>query len=280
MTAVVTGVNNKTVTWTADGGTIVGTNPCVVNEPCTIALYSTTAGTYHLTATSNATNSVEATSTVTFTASPTPTTGHPRLIVTSAMLPGLQAKAANPSTLVYQETLNYANTYYYTPDSAIWEFSTWSGSACTGGSGPSSGQTGNSRMVDANYFAWLSMVAPTSAVRNQYGCAGRDIWTYVMTNIMNGNINLVGNVWSDQAQNLILTGDWLMAGGYLSSTDIALQRQFNAYMLKWVLASAGYGTTPPVNTYNNPVQWSNPAGCASYAPCNLGNMRATGNNYT
>src|ERR1035441_1303836 len=49
VTAVVTGVNNKTVTWTADGGTIVGTNPCVVNEPCTVALYTTTAGTYHLT---------------------------------------------------------------------------------------------------------------------------------------------------------------------------------------------------------------------------------------
>ncbi len=42
-----------------DGGTIVGTNPCVVNEPCTVALYATSAGTYHLTATSNATKSVD-----------------------------------------------------------------------------------------------------------------------------------------------------------------------------------------------------------------------------
>src|ERR1035437_5332707 len=53
VTAIVNGVNDKTVTWTADGGTIVGTNPCVVNEPCTIALYTTTSGTYHLIATSN-----------------------------------------------------------------------------------------------------------------------------------------------------------------------------------------------------------------------------------
>src|SRR6202012_641502 len=54
VTAVVAGVNNKTVTWPTDGGTLVGTNPCVVNEPCTIALYTTNPGTYHLTATSNA----------------------------------------------------------------------------------------------------------------------------------------------------------------------------------------------------------------------------------
>src|ERR1017187_6276331 len=74
VTAIITGVNDKTVTWTADGGTIVGTNPCVVNEPCTVALYATTAGTYHLIATSNANHSVSATSTITLTASPTVTT--------------------------------------------------------------------------------------------------------------------------------------------------------------------------------------------------------------
>ena len=93
VTAVVQGVNNKTVTWTTDGGTIVGTNPCVVNEPCTAALYTTVAGTYHLTATSNANGSVSATSTITITGSPTPVTTHPRLLITAAMLPGLQAKA-------------------------------------------------------------------------------------------------------------------------------------------------------------------------------------------
>ena len=72
VTAVVTGVNDKTVTWSSDGGTIVGTNPCVVNEPCTVALYTTSPGTYHLTAKSNANNSVTAMSTITITASPTP----------------------------------------------------------------------------------------------------------------------------------------------------------------------------------------------------------------
>src|SRR5665213_3496639 len=99
VTAIVTGVNNKTVTWTASGGTLVGTNPCVANEPCTIALTTTTAGTYTLTATSNANHSITATSTITFTASPTPVTTHPRLLVTAAMLPGLQAKATTGNTL-------------------------------------------------------------------------------------------------------------------------------------------------------------------------------------
>ena len=93
VTAIVTGVNDKTVTWTSDGGTIVGTNPCVVNEPCTVALTTTTPGTYHLTGTSNSSNSLSATSTITFTGSPTPATTHPRLVITAAMVPGLRAKA-------------------------------------------------------------------------------------------------------------------------------------------------------------------------------------------
>src|SRR5580698_1382322 len=62
VTAIVTGANDKTVTWTSDGGTIVGTNPCIVNEPCTVALTTTTPGTYHLTGTSNSNSSVGATS--------------------------------------------------------------------------------------------------------------------------------------------------------------------------------------------------------------------------
>ena len=99
VTAVVTGVNNKTVTWTTDGGTIVGTNPCVANEPCTVALHVTSARTYHLTATSNANGSVVATSTITITASPTVTTGHPRLLFTSSDIAGLRAKATSGNAM-------------------------------------------------------------------------------------------------------------------------------------------------------------------------------------
>ncbi|HTV09028.1 MAG TPA: putative Ig domain-containing protein, partial [Candidatus Aquilonibacter sp.] len=93
ITAIVNGVSDQTVTWTSDGGTIVGTNPCVANEPCTVALYSANPGTYTVTATSDANAAVMAMSTVTFTNSPTPVTDHPRFLMTSAMLPGLRAKA-------------------------------------------------------------------------------------------------------------------------------------------------------------------------------------------
>src|SRR6185437_13282490 len=106
VTAIVTGVNDKTVTWSTDGGAIVGTNPCVVNEPCTVALYTTTAGTYHLTAKSNANNSVTASSTITITDSPTPQTAHPRLGgITAAMLPALRAKAVQSNPL-YESLYN------------------------------------------------------------------------------------------------------------------------------------------------------------------------------
>jgi len=139
VTAIVNGVNDKTVTWTASGGKLVGTNPCVANEPCTIALTTTTAGTYTLTATSNANEAVTATSTVTFTASPTPATTHPRLLVTAAMLPGLRAKATSGNTL-YQ-ALRSSAISLYTTDAGIWTFSTWNGSACTGGSAPTTDES-------------------------------------------------------------------------------------------------------------------------------------------
>src|ERR1039457_3413006 len=81
VTAVVTGVNDKTVTWSTSGGTLVGTNPGTANEPNTIALHTTTPGTYTVTATTN-TGAVTGTSVITFTASPTPASTHPRLMVT------------------------------------------------------------------------------------------------------------------------------------------------------------------------------------------------------
>ena len=231
VTAVVTGVNNKTVTWTApDGGTIVGTNPCVVNEPCTVALHSVAVGIYRLIATSNANNSVMATSTITFTPSPAPVQGHPRLIVTAAMLPGLQAKATagNP---MYQGIHNGA-TAYLTKDNTTWSWS------CKGGTGlPSSDQSNNYREIDANYFAFLSMVAPTAAERNQWGCYGRDVWTYVMTQVINGNTSFAANHWSDDSPYFTLTTDWLMAGGYLSTADQTLARQFLTYAAQKIIPS-------------------------------------------
>src|ERR1017187_8498278 len=48
-TGIVNGYNSKSVTWTTTGGTLVGVNPSTANEPATIALYTTTPGTYTVT---------------------------------------------------------------------------------------------------------------------------------------------------------------------------------------------------------------------------------------
>src|ERR1039457_3551272 len=97
-TGIVNGYNRKSVTWPTTGGTLVGVNPTTAIEPATIALYTTTPGTYTVTGKSTVNSSLSGTCVVTITASPTITTGHPREIVTAAMLPGLQAKATSGNT--------------------------------------------------------------------------------------------------------------------------------------------------------------------------------------
>lgn len=280
VTAVVTGVNNKTVTWNTTGGTLVGTNPCVVNEPCTIAVHDTTAETDTLTATTNV-GTVVATSTLTFTASPTATTGHPRLYVTAGMLPALQAKATSSNT-IYQTTVNYATAYMYNVDKAApisWGWTSWNGSACAGGTGlPANDQSGNDREQDANQFAWLSMVAATSAQRNTWGCAGRDTFTYMMNQVLAGHQNIIGNNWSDGALDYTITADWLMAGGYLSPADITLTRRFFAYFAQQILGPNGNnGYVPPITGYNSSSLFNVPILSGGSA---IGLMREMGNNYT
>lgn len=267
VTAIVTGVNNKTVTWASDGGTIIGTNPCVVNEPCTAALYSTNTGTYHLTATSNVNGSVLATSTITFTASPTPTTGHPRLLVTAAMLPGLQAKATANNT-VYQALRNQAIASY-TSDNAVWSWS------CNGGSGlPSQDRSNSWEQQNAYLYSFMSMIDPADPTY-KWGCYGRDVWTYVMNEIMNGTTSLAANEWSDSSPHFALTTDFLMAGGYLSSSDQMLARSFLAYMVKLVLSNAvGDFWTVSSSAYNSSAEFS------TGSVWDMTAMRAMGNNYT
>jgi hypothetical protein len=279
VTAVVTGVNDKTVTWTSDGGNIVGTNPCVVNEPCTVALYTTNPGTYHLTATSNANNSVVATSTITITASPTPVTSHPRLGgITAAMLPALRAKAVSSNPLYSVLYNNAVNAY--NSDNAIWSWS------CNGGSGqPSSDQTESGKGADANLFAFMSMVDPNDSTYN-WGCYGRDIWVYYanywlnplnntysastlalrQNDVLNG---LTGNNGSDQTIPYTLTADWLMAGGYLSASDQATTRAFYAYAAQSVISIPYTGERATVGGYNSPTQFDSFVG-----------QRQMGNNYT
>ena len=268
VTAVVVGIDNKTVTWSTNHGTLVGTNPCVVNEPCTIAVYDATAETATLTATSNVNGSVTATSTITFTASPTPATDHPRLLVTSSMLAGLQAKATSGNPM-YQALKNYANIYYVPGDSALWTFSTWNGSACTGGSPPASDQSNSYKEANANAYAFLSMIAPTYGERNTWGCHGRDVWVYMMSAVISGTTSFGGNHWSDSVVAYALTTDWLMAGGYLSSSDLTIARQFLAKVAPTII-NYSYGDSPLIGSYNSSSQF---AGTGA-------SLRDMGNNYT
>src|ERR1700677_633248 len=274
VTAIVTGVNDKTVTWTSDGGTIVGTNPCVVNEPCTVALTTTAPGTQHLTAKSNSNNSLSATSTITFTGSPTPATTHPRLVITAAMLPGLRAKATsrNPMYASIQERANTA----LTADNAIWSWS------CQSGTGqPSSNQIANWKEIDAYLFAFMSLVDPSATNRAAWGCYSRDIMVYMMNAVLNnsaspidGPYGLTGNRGSDSTLQFTLTVDWLMGGGYLSSSDLTTARQYFSFIGQNMVSTALTGSTPPVGGYNSSSQF------LTGSIFDYTGQRAMGNNYT
>lgn len=266
VTVVVNGVNDKTVTWAASGGRLIGANPCVLNEPCTIAFYSKEAGTFHLKATSNANHSVSAESTITFTQSPAPVTSHPRLMVTESMLGELRARATRKN-VIYQSLKTRAETALER-DNPVWNWS------CKGGSGqPRSDQSGTSKEYDANLFAFLSMVAPSPAERNEWGCRSRDMWVYVMQQVISGKEEIRGNHWSDSINQFALTTDWLMAGNYLSSSDQELARRFLAFFTKTVLGYS-YGATAPVGKYNSASQF------VQNDPNSLGSVRTMGNNYT
>jgi hypothetical protein len=284
VTAIVTGVNDKTVTWSTDGGTIVGTNPCVLNEPCTVALYTTTAGTYHLTAKSNANNSVTASSMITITDSPTPQTAHPRLGgITAATLPALRAKAVQSNPL-YESLYNNAITAYNN-DKAIWSWS------CDGGSGqPNSDQSENWKEGDAYLFAFMSMVDPNDSTYN-WGCYGRDIWMYYTNFWLNpmssaysadtapyrqvdANYGLTGNHGADATEFLTLTPDWLMAGGYLSAADQQVTRAYFALAGQQMINIAYTGTRAPVGNYNSAGQFN------TGSVWDFVGQRAMGNNYS
>ncbi|HEV2577229.1 MAG TPA: putative Ig domain-containing protein [Acidobacteriaceae bacterium] len=273
VTAIVTGVNDKTVTWTTDGGTIVGTNPCVANEPCTVALYSTSTGTYHLTATSDANHSIVATSTITMTASPVQRTDHPRFLVTSSMLPALQANAtsANPAYAGLQALASR----YYSSDSSIWTFSTWNGSGCSGGSGPTSDQSANYRENDAWWMTIVGLLDNSQATRQQYGCAARDVFMTNIGYVLNGEIGLLqGNRWADGALQWALTADWLMGGGYLSASDQTTVRAYLAMLAYDQINDIYNGALAQIGDYNSNAQF------LQTSEWSITGMRSMGNNYT
>lgn len=284
VTAIVTGVNDKTVTWSSTGGGIVGTNPCNVNEPCTIALHSTEPGTYHLKAVSDADHTTSEEATITFTPSPQPVTSHPRLIVTESMLPALRARAKSDN--VIYRSLRERAEYAAARDSGIWSWS------CNGGSGqPSSDQTQTGRQNDAYLFAFMSLIDPGDS-KYKWGCFGRDVWIYYakyfidplapgyspetlvyrQNDVHNG---MTGNRGSDSSVVLTLTPDWLMGGGYLSKADLDVTRAYFAHAAQGVVTIPYTGTRAKVGDYNSPSQID------THSPSlDLTNQRAMGNNYT
>ena len=259
ITAFVNGTNDKTVTWSTTGGTLVGTNPCVVNEPCTIALRATSGGPYTVTATANAGSHPTATSVVTLTATPSPSSTYPRLLLTPAIVTALQAKttAGNPQ---YQAIRSAAITMYNN-DNTIWSWT------CNGGTGlPSSFQPGHE--FDARYFAFMALVDPSDPTYH-WGCYGRDIWTYTEGIVISGAYNIIGNTWSDTSVNFAVDNDWLMGSGSLSPADQTLGRQFLYFLMKTTM-NYFYGISTPVTPLNSPTLTGNA----------IGNMRTMGNNYT
>ncbi len=273
VTAIVNGVNDKTVTWSSDGGTIVGTNPCVANEPCMVALYTTNTGTYHLTATSNANHSVVATSTITFTASPVARTDHPRFLATSDMLASLRSKAV-PSNTMYQGIKTIA-TRYYNADASVYHYSTWNGTQCVGGSGPSSDQSQNYRENDAWWITLVGLFDSDATTRNQYGCAARDIFLSNAGYVISGELNLLqGNRWADSAIQFAFTADYLLGGGYLSAADQVVARQYLAKLAFEQINDIYNGALATIGNYNSVSQFEGSDENSSTI------MRSMGNNYT
>ena len=273
VTAVVNGIDDKTVTWTSDGGSIVGPNPCVANEPCTVALYSTNPGTYHLTATSNGDHTVVTTSTITITASPVVRTDHPRFLATSDMLPALRAKAV-PSNPMYQAIKSIA-TNYYNADASVWTYSKWNGNACVGGQAPSSDQSANYRENDTWWLSLVALYDPDATTRAEYGCAARDIYLNNIGYVISGELNLnTGNRWADGALYWAFSTDYLMGGGYLSASDLNSSRQYLAKLAFEQITDIYNGALANIGDYNSTAQFQESNEASSTG------MRAMGNNYT
>jgi hypothetical protein len=233
----IVGQNDKTATWSTTGGTIIGVNPSVANEPSIVALFTMTPGSYTLTATSN-TGAMTAHCTVTFTAETTPVTTHPRMGgLTAAGMTALRAKAVSGNTL-YNSGVYSIATNLYTGVNAIWNWSCGGGAGNTKTGQPTSDQSqsyelgGNYEAV-AMFFAFMANVDPADGTYN-WGCYARDLWNYYQNywlspdnsqytavsapyRATDENYGLTGNHGSDNTTSLTMTPDWLLGAGFLGA---------------------------------------------------------------
>jgi hypothetical protein len=287
VTAIVTGVNVKTGTWSVNhGATLLGTNPCVLNEPCTIGVVDLTAETDTLTFTPTNGAVSPSTSSITFTASPTPATTHPRLYITAAMLPALQAKAAtgSPMYTAIKGPTGYgytASEYYtqlksgtYTNNGTVYDWS-WS---CESGTGlPTNGGASPYGLADAaQTFAFMALVDPNTSTGTNWGCYGHDVMMYIINQFNSGAYTPGQDEVRNQSAGLGLSVDWLLGGSFpalSSSGDITAARTYVAGMLKYVMIDYLNGWYPGAN---NSPGWYN---SSNMFPA-IVNVRNLGNNYS
>src|SRR5581483_612529 len=268
VTAIVTGINDRRVKWTASGAKLVGTDSCAVDQPCTIGIFSNTPGKYTFTATSSVDQSISATGDVTFTESPHPVTTHPRLTMTAEMLPRLRVKAVDKN-LMY-ENLKLMATVDLQNDEKIWSWT------CRGGSGrPSSDQSQASKEEDGFIFAVMSEIAPTKRERDEWGCYGRDVFMTTAGYVISGSLNLTkGNRWADGARAFSLTADLLLGGDYLNASEQTTVRAYLAKLAFEQINDIYNGALAVIGNYDSPAQLIQTDENSSTA------MRAMGNNYT
>lgn len=269
VTMPVVGLNNKTVTFTTDCGTITGTNPSTSNEPAAVALYSATAQTCHLTGTSMVNSGLHKTVAITFTASPTPVTTHPRLYITAAMLPALQSNYVPSGGWMPTNITNQGLSWYATLKAAPYNWSF----TCESGTGLPSGGSDSTLESAAMTFAMLNMVNYNTTAGTNWGCYGHDVWVYLMNQMTTGSFNPGQDEWRGDADAFIWTTDWLLNTAHpalSASGDVTLARQYVAWMLKYTLTN-GFSNFLP--TFTGPYNSSSMFGVA------VDQMRYMGNNY-
>ncbi len=209
--AWVSNVNDKTVTWSTTGGTLIGVNPCTIS-PCSIGLYSSTTGTFTVTATSNDNSSISATSVVTFVNAPTPRTDWPRFMVNQDNLAATRTKATGTNT-PWNDLLNGY------PSGLITQFpgidSGWSWTCNSGTGQPNTPQYNAYLLIAASAYAYGGLLDPSNSTYH-WSCYAHDIAVYFWKNILNGNIAPAENDWSNPSVENVLTGDFLLGTDSLS----------------------------------------------------------------
>jgi hypothetical protein len=287
VTAIVSDVSNKTVTWSASGGKLIGANPCTdaMTAPCTIALYSKTKGIFTVTATSNSDRKTAINSTITFIESPKPIVGHPRLYFTEPQISALQAKASLGGDVWVALQLQ-AEAMAQTADAGWSETRGGGGYSCDGGTGvPSPAYIDSDESVawggpkpgvEATVFALMSNIDPNATSRPRWRCRAHDVYLYYMQELLktsckagicNANI-LAGNQGGDWGPGIGLTLDWIYGSFSPEEKSVILKAHRKAAKMLVTQDGISSGHPKPIGKINNPEL------ATSYEY-----LRTTGNNY-